>query len=244
MHKTIREAIQFLGEFLPLSRKETSHFWIAPPFTALAACVQKAEGSPLWIGAQNVSHLEEGALTGEISAKMVREAGGRFCLVGHSERRTVFKEPHEWVQKKIKQALLHQLVPILCIGELEQEREAGKTAHVLREQLREGLKGLPAAELKELVIAYEPVWAIGTGKTASAQMAQEAHALIRKEIAAEKGEAFAKNLSILYGGSVKPSNLEELIQQPDIDGALVGGAALEVGSFVELVRIGSHTVKG
>jgi len=237
MHKTIQEATQFIEELLPQLAAPHCGVWIAPPSTAISTCADKAKESPLKIGAQNVSYAGEGAFTGEISGKMAKEAGAFFCLIGHSERRTLFGETDDTIALKVRQTISQDLVPVLCIGETLAERDEGRTEAVLKGQLIEGLKGFSADELKELVIAYEPVWAIGTGKTASAEMAQAAHAFIRKEVAIDLSKPFAESLSILYGGSVKPANIEELIKQPDIDGALVGGASLEVDSFAKLVKL-------
>lgn len=211
---------------------------IAPPFTVLgdvAACVR---GSGVIVAAQNVCWEEQGAYTGEISPVMVKAAGGSAAIVGHSERRQIFLEGDDLINRRLKGALTFGLMVILCVGETLEEREEGQTFTVLERQVRRGLAGVAATTMARVVIAYEPVWAIGTGKTASKEQAQEAHAFIRNLL----GEIFQKDIAaqtrILYGGSVKPTNIDELMAQPDIDGALVGGAALDAQSFRRIIAFG------
>jgi triosephosphate isomerase len=209
---------------------------LAPPFTILSEVAHVVQDSRIIVAAQNVCWAEKGAFTGEISPVMVKDAGGSAAIVGHSERRQIFGETDDLINKRVKGALSFGLMTILCVGETLSERDDGRTFTVLDEQLRKGLASLTTADIGGLVIAYEPVWAIGTGKTASKEQAQEAHAFIRRVL----GEIFEKTIAeqtrILYGGSVKPSNIDELMAQPDIDGALVGGAALDAESFGRIIH--------
>jgi len=207
---------------------------IAPPFTALATVAEVLAGTVVALGAQNVAWEAKGAFTGEIAPPMLTELGCRYAIVGHSERRQIFGESDEMVNRRLAGALAHGLVPVLCVGETLEEREADQTLAVLERQVRAGLAGTTAGET--VVIAYEPVWAIGTGKTASSAQAQEAHAFIRNLLAELHGREFADRTRILYGGSVKPTNVDELMAQPDIDGALVGGAALDGSSFGRIIH--------
>ena len=209
---------------------------IAPPFTALSHVADIIRNSPVALGAQNLYWEKEGAFTGEISPSMLVAAGCRYVIIGHSERRQYFNETDETVNNKIKSAVSYGLIPVLCIGETEIEREAEQTFSVLDRQMKVGLEGLMAESLASLVIAYEPVWAIGTGKAATAEMAQEVHAFIRSWMEKNYGNPLAKAIRILYGGSVKPDNVKELMRQPDLDGALVGGASLAADTFSQLVH--------
>jgi triosephosphate isomerase len=211
---------------------------LIPPFTALATVRAAIAGSRLGLGAQNAHAEPKGAFTGEVAMPMVKDAGCAYVLVGHSERRQFFGETNASCRAKTKAALAAGLIPIYCIGETLAEREAGATFHVLETQLAEGLAGFAATELATLVIAYEPVWAIGTGKTATPAQAQEAHDFIRKQLAGAFGDAFAAALRLQYGGSVKADNVDELMGQPDIDGALVGGASLQAAGFARIVKFG------
>ncbi|MDJ0888932.1 MAG: triose-phosphate isomerase [Desulfobacterales bacterium] len=211
---------------------------IAPAFTALAATAGALEGSMIAVGAQNLHWESEGAYTGEISPGMIRTAGCRYVIIGHSERRQLFGETDQTVNRKVKAALSAGLIPILCIGETEAEREAEQTFSVLDKQVRLGLEGVSLQTPGDIVIAYEPVWAIGTGKTATREQAQEAHAFIRELLGKLYGEGMAEVTRILYGGSVKPDNIAALIHMADIDGALVGGASLEPETFARIVRLG------
>ena len=216
--------------------KEDREVLVAPPFTILSEVAHVLEGSAIMVAAQNVCWEEKGAFTGEISPTMVRDAGGRAAIVGHSERRQLFGESDALVNRRLRGALAFGLMGILCIGETLEEREQERTFAVLSEQVERGLEGVSAAEMARVVVAYEPVWAIGTGRTASKEQAQEAHAYIRGVLAKKFEKSVAEQTRILYGGSVKPTNIDELMRQPDIDGALVGGAALEAESFLRIIH--------
>jgi triosephosphate isomerase len=209
---------------------------IAPTFIALAAVYAAIKNSPIALGAQNLYWQDEGAYTGEISAPMLKSAGCRYCIIGHSERRQYFAETDETVNKKIKAAIKAGLQPILCVGETEKERESGQTLSILDKQIKKGLEGLVLEQLDLLIIAYEPVWAIGTGKTATDDQAQEVHQFIRSLVKNNFGQALSDSIRILYGGSVKPDNITSLMAMPDIDGALVGGASLSAESFRKIVK--------
>ena len=208
---------------------------VCPPFTTIGAAVEAAAGSNIGVGAQNIHWAANGAFTGEISADMLKTSGVEYVIIGHSERRQYFGETDETVNKRLVAALEAGLIPIVCIGELLEEREAGKTEEVLSTQIRGGLANVSAADAAKIVIAYEPVWAIGTGKTATPEMAQAAHAFIRAELAAMFGTDTAEAIRIQYGGSMKPANAKELVAQKDIDGGLIGGAALDAESFLSLI---------
>jgi triosephosphate isomerase len=209
---------------------------VAPVATALYAVAQSMADTEILLAGQNCYHASQGAFTGEVSPELLRDAGASHCIVGHSERRTLFAETDEGVNLKLKALLKNDLVPILCVGETLAQRDAGDTQSVVLGQLDAALEGLSATQLKTLVVAYEPVWAIGTGRTASPADAQAVHAAIRARISATHGEGLAEGLRILYGGSVKPSNAAELLAQPDIDGALVGGASLSAELFVPILE--------
>jgi triosephosphate isomerase len=209
---------------------------VAPPFTSLGAVAEVLKGSMILLAAQNVFWEESGAFTGEVSPSMLKDLGCAYVIIGHSERRQYFGETDETVNKRLKAALQSSLLPIVCIGETLEEREAEKTLVVIDQQLTGGLKGLAPDEMGKVVIAYEPVWAIGTGKTATPDQAQEVHRFIRKLLEEISGGEIAGNMRILYGGSVKPDNVDELMAQSDIDGALVGGASLKADSFVRIVK--------
>lgn len=208
---------------------------VFPPFCYLRAVAEKASGSALRVGAQNCYVQADGAFTGEVSPAMIRDCGGEWVILGHSERRHVLGESDALVNEKVHAAIAHDLHVILCVGEKLPEREAGQTDVVLERQVLAGLAGIDAAQLKRIVIAYEPVWAIGTGKTATPQQAQEAHAFIRGLLSRKYGEAAAADVVIQYGGSVKPENAADLLSQADVDGALVGGASLKADSFLAIV---------
>lgn len=235
MYKTIGEALKFVSQ-LPSTMLRQGDVYLAVPFTALFSLVQ-AVGQDIAIGVQNISEHQEGAYTGETSVKMVQEAGATFALLGHSERRKHYHETNQNIAHKVKLCLQEGIKPVLCIGETEQERLSGKTGIVLEEQLSAGIAGLSSEEMVHIVVAYEPVWAIGTGKSATAEMAQDAHKLCRDMIKKRYSSEIADRIPILYGGSVNAKTIKELIEQPDIDGALVGGASLEVDSFVKIVTI-------
>ena len=209
---------------------------VFPPFTSLQAVAERLKGTPFQVGAQNCWHEEDGAYTGEISANLVRQAGGTLVLLGHSERRHVIGETDALIAKKVRAVLRHGLAPVLCVGETLAERDAGKTADVVLGQLRSGMEGLPVADLSRMTIAYEPVWAIGTGRNATPAQAEDVHAALRAEVSRLFGRPAADSLRILYGGSVKPGNIDGLMQMPDVDGALVGGASLDEADFHRIVQ--------
>jgi triosephosphate isomerase len=235
MHKTVGEALDFLERFLPRAREAADvELVIAPPFTALDAVARRISGSAVLLAAQNVHFEEKGAFTGEVSAGMLGEIGCRYAIVGHSERRTLFGETDETVARKTQALLARRIRPIVCIGETLAEREAGQTFGVLERQLKGSLARIPSDRADEVVIAYEPVWAIGTGRTATPETAQEAHAFVRDRLVKQFG-AVSKSMRIQYGGSVKPDNVVALMGMPDIDGALVGGASLEPEDFAKIV---------
>jgi triosephosphate isomerase len=237
MYKTPAEAKAFVDAFLPLIAGHTrDEIALFPSVTSLATVVEAAAGSNVAVGLQNMHFAEEGAYTGETSAAMLKAVGATHTLIGHSERRQYFNETDEVVNKKLHTALKHGIVPVVCIGEVLAEREAGQTAQVLLTQLKGALAGVTASAAHSLVIAYEPVWAIGTGKTATPEMAIEAHMIIRAELANILDSHVAKATRILYGGSVKPENATALLGQEEIDGALVGGASLKPDSFAAIVK--------
>jgi triosephosphate isomerase len=209
---------------------------IAPTFTALSAVADVVRDSQVGLGAQNLFWEKEGAYTGEISAPMLVSVGCSYVIIGHSERRQYFGETDDSVNKKIKSAITSKLIPILCVGETESERESKDTFSVLDKQISNGLKGFSSNELDTLVVAYEPVWAIGTGKTATSDQAQEVHQFLRSLIEKNFGKSLAKSVRILYGGSVKPDNVRELMGMADVDGALVGGASLNAETFSKIVH--------
>lgn len=209
---------------------------IAPPFTALAGVSEAIKGSVIKLGAQNLNDNESGAYTGEISADMLLDLGVEYVIIGHSERRAIYKESDELINKKVKFALAKGLKPVLCCGELLEEREAGKTNDVVVGQLKKNLEGISDADMKKIVIAYEPVWAIGTGKTATPEIAQDVHKVIRDLLTELYSKDVAEEITVQYGGSVKDSNVDELMGQNDIDGALVGGASLKVDSFTRISK--------
>ena len=237
MFKTPAEARQFVDAFLPLIASHTrDEIALFPSPVLLPAVVESAKGSSLKVGAQNIHFAEEGAYTGETSVHQLKAVGGTHTLIGHSERRQYFAETDEIVNKKLHTALKHGIVPVVCVGEVLEEREAGKTASVLQTQVKGAFAGISAEAAAPIVIAYEPVWAIGTGKTATPEIAADAHRIIRAEVAKLLGEAVAAKMRILYGGSVKPDNATSLISQEEIDGALVGGASLKPDSFAAIVK--------
>jgi len=237
MHKTVDQARETARQLAALAADADGvEAMIAPPFTALAPVAEVLGQGPVRLGAQNLFHEDEGAFTGEVSAPMLVSAGCRYVIIGHSERRQYFGETDRTVNLKIAAALRAGLKPIFCIGESETEREAQKTFSVLDKQVRKGLEGFSLAQLSLLVMAYEPVWAIGTGKTASPQQAQEVHAFVRSLLAEMYDTALAQSVRILYGGSVKPANVRELMALADVDGALVGGASLDAGTFSQLIN--------
>ncbi len=209
---------------------------VCPPFTTIAAVAEAVKGTGIKVGAQNIHWADNGAFTGEISGDMLKNAGVEYVIIGHSERRQYFGETDATVNARLKAALKYDLIPIVCVGELLDERENGKTEAVLTTQIRGGFDGITAAEMEKIVVAYEPVWAIGTGKTATPEIAEAAHAHIRQELAAMFGSEVAEKVRIQYGGSMKSSNARELVAQKDIDGGLIGGAALKADEFYALIR--------
>ncbi|MEO6965014.1 MAG: triose-phosphate isomerase [Acidobacteriaceae bacterium] len=236
MYKTPAQAKEFITAFLPLLQNHTrDEIVICPPFVDIATVVAATHGSKVHVGGQNMHWQEEGAFTGEISAAMLVAAGCSHVIIGHSERRQFCGETDEIVNKKLHTALKHKLTPIVCVGELLAEREGGKTDEVLIRQTTLGLVGVAPELARHIVIAYEPIWAIGTGKTATPEMAAEAHLMIRSQVARTLGREIADKMRILYGGSVKPENASSLLNQPEIDGALVGGASLDPQSFSKIV---------
>jgi triosephosphate isomerase len=236
LHKTVAEAVETARDLAGrLPAAPPAEVMLAPTFPALAPMAEALRQAPIAVGAQNIFWEDEGAYTGEVSGPMLVSAGCTHVIIGHSERRQYFGETDETVNKRLRAALRHGLIPVLCIGETESEREAEKTFSVLDKQVGDGLKGFVADDLKQLVLAYEPVWAIGTGKTATSEQAQEAHAFIRSLIGKKFDKDLAESIRILYGGSVKPGNAAELMAMDDLDGALVGGASLEAETFSKIV---------
>ncbi len=237
MHTSLTEARQLATAIATACRDiDDRDVMLAPPYTALTTVAEVLADSPVLLAAQNVAWEEKGAFTGEISPVMLREIGCELVIIGHSERRHIFHEDNAMINRRLAGALRFGLTPVLCVGETLEEREQGRTMAVLEEQIRTGLADIPAGS--SLVIAYEPVWAIGTGKTASTAQAQEAHGFIRNLLADMYGRQTADTIRILYGGSVKPDNVDDLMAQDDIDGALVGGAALQADSFIRIIRFG------
>ena len=240
MYKTCAEAVDEAKALVDLVQPmDDREMMIAPTYTALAQVFEALKGSPVALGAQNLFWENEGAYTGEISAPMLISAGCSHVIIGHSERRQYFGETDDTVNKKIETAINHNLICVFCIGESEQERDLNQTFSVLDKQVTKGLNGFSSKDLGKLVIAYEPVWAIGTGKTATKEQAQEAHQFIRSLIDKAFGNEFAQSVRILYGGSVKPDNIDDLMAMPDVDGALVGGASLTADSFSKIIKYNS-----
>jgi len=239
MNKTVAEALTLVkGIQAELAGSTEVEVVVCPPFTALKSVSDVLTDSQIKLGCQNMSSEDDGAYTGEISHTMLKELFVKYVILGHSERREYYKETDFWVNKKVKKALEKNLRPIVCVGEKLADREAGNTEKVVEAQVRGSLAGITAEQFENVVVAYEPVWAIGTGKTATSEQAQEVHKFIRGIIADMVGEKAAKGLRIQYGGSMKAANAKELLSQPDIDGGLIGGAALEARSFVDIVKAG------
>src|SRR5216683_2961991 len=237
MYKTPDQSRDFFRDFLPLvANHGRDEIAVCPPFVDLRATIESSKDSNIFIGAQDMHWEKEGAFTGEISAGMLLAVGCTHVIIGHSERRQYFGETDDTVNLKLKAALEAGLIPIVCVGEVLEEREAGLTEDVLRRQCLRAFHAISGKKAAKLVVAYEPVWAIGTGKTATPQLATEAHSLIRSEAAKAFGEPLADNLRILYGGSVKPDNVKSLMSEQEIDGALVGGASLDPKSFAAIVK--------
>jgi triosephosphate isomerase len=234
MYKTVSEAVALVEELKKGAAGAPSDVLVSPPYTSLVAVVATAKGSPVGVAAQNMHFEKEGAFTGEVSATMLKDIGVTHAILGHSERRQYFAETDEGVAKKTKVALDNGLLPVSCVGETLAEREAGRTMEVVGRQVDAILGAVTADEARSVVVAYEPVWAIGTGKVATPEQAQEVHAFIRTRVVAKHGQAVADVVRILYGGSVKPDNVKGLMALPDVDGALVGGASLKADSFLKL----------
>jgi triosephosphate isomerase len=237
MNKTIDEALALVKEIHDgLSNPPEAEIIVAPIFTALNKIAEFLQDSFISVAAQNMFWEDTGAYTGEISGLFAKDAGAEYVIIGHSERRQYFNETNEMVNKKIKAALKHQLIPIMCVGETLQQREANQVEEIVHQQITQGLNGFAATDIDKLIIAYEPVWAIGTGKTATPAQAEEAHVIIRNLIAKQFGNELAAKMRILYGGSVKPANSKELLALENIDGALIGGASLKADDFIEIIK--------
>ena len=238
MNKNINESEDFIKEIINnFSGEETNvKLLVCPPFTNLSSVNKLIDNKGIYLGAQNCHWEESGAFTGEISLDMLMSVGCRYVIVGHSERRAMFCETDENINKKIHAILRKSLTPVMCIGETLEQRQAGETFDVLTHQLNVGLKDIDAEQIADIVIAYEPVWAIGTGKTATPEQAEEVHKFIRQMISQAAGETVSANIRVLYGGSVKPENVDEIMSKENVDGALVGGASLKADSFARIIK--------
>lgn len=236
MNKTATEAVDLVNEIhASVGSQNSVQVCVCPPYTSLAKVSELIEQSEVFLGAQNMNSESSGAFTGEVSAEMLRDLYVNFVILGHSERRQLYGETNSSINGKVLAAINNNLKPIYCIGETLEERESGKTLEVVRSQVREGLADFPASAIEHLVLAYEPVWAIGTGKTATDEMAQEVHADIRSVLSEMFGESAASTVRILYGGSMKPENALGLLAQPDVDGGLIGGASLTSRAFLGII---------
>ncbi|MFH1778815.1 MAG: triose-phosphate isomerase [Candidatus Omnitrophota bacterium] len=237
MYKTVAEAVQLVDGLKGQLREEKEvEVVVCPPFTAILKVAEALKGSNIRYGAQDLFWEDEGAYTGEVSPKMLKDLGCSYCIIGHSERRTYFGEINESVNKKVKAALKYEIIPIMCVGERLEERDKGKTFDVVKDHVEGGLKGLAKNDVLNIVIAYEPVWAIGTGRNATPEQAQEVHKYIRELLKSSYGEEISSQVRIQYGGSVKPDNIRGIMDGEDVDGALVGGASLKLDDFVEMVK--------
>jgi len=238
MHKTMAEALPFVEQFIPVVKDSRSKVYLAVPFTLIHPLAQEVlkHESSLVIGAQNMNDASEGAFTGEIAGKMLIEAGAQFVLLGHAERRHLYHETNDFINRKVKRAIEVGLQPVLCVGETEEEREANQTHEVIKNQLTECLKDIPAESLQNLIVAYEPVWAIGHVEAATPEIVQAAHQYCREVLKELLSDSIASQIVIQYGGSVTASNVEALLKQPDVGGLLVGGASLSLDSFSEIVN--------
>ena len=236
MYKTSHEATRYIEELLPLIQGLEAKILLAVPYTSIAAAAKEAKGSALLIGAQNMCDASEGAFTGEIAAIMLKEAGAEFVLLGHSERRRVFHESNELIRRKVARALQDDLIPILCVGETLEEREAGRMEEVLHTQLAECLQDIPEEALAKLMVAYEPVWAIGTGKSATPKIAADAHEHCRKILIKLLGKKVGGSVPVLYGGSVNAENAADLAMQNEIGGVLIGGASLNAKTLAKIAE--------
>ncbi len=236
MYMTNTEATVLVEALKQVVADTSCEVVVCPPFTALSTVAELTEDTKVRVGAQNVFHEEEGAYTGEVSPAMLTDIGVSYVIVGHSERRSIFKEADRCVNKRVRIVLQHGMSPILCVGESLNQRESGETVAFIHSQLEMGLHGVPAEEMPEVVIAYEPIWAIGTGRTATAEQAGEVCQSIREKIATMYTPEIADQVRIVYGGSVKSENAKEILAQPHVDGALVGGASLKAGSFAGIIK--------
>jgi triosephosphate isomerase len=237
------EAIEMLKKLIPLVKKINSvDIVVAPPFTALVTTLQTVKNTNIKVGAQNMYFEEKGAFTGEVSPVFLKDLGCKYVILGHSERRDIFNESDELINKKLKKALNFDLIPIVCIGEHLEERESGKTKDIIENQFNQTFKDLKSEELSRVIIAYEPIWAIGTGKTATPEQAEEIHMFIRELIASVYGKNTAETVRIQYGGSIKPSNAKEIFKKDNIDGGLVGGASLQSDSFYEIIKAAEESI--
>ncbi len=238
MNKTVPEAVEFVrGLTERVQEYQNTDIIVGPPFTALAPVREVIKKSNVKLSAQNMHQEDDGAYTGEISVSMLESLGCDFVIIGHSERRHYFGETDELINKKLKKALSSRLDPIFCVGETIEQRKSDKTEQVIERQVKDGLHGINKEDVKRITIAYEPVWAIGTGETATPEQAENVHAFIRKLLSELYDREISEKLRIQYGGSVKPANAKELLGQPDIDGALIGGASLDLDSFVQIIKI-------
>lgn len=244
LHLTEGQAlVKATNDYLNQNPVEHVDVIIAPPAYQLSQSVANSSNKMLSIAAQNMAAQDNGAYTGELSASMLLDSGSELVIIGHSERRTIFQEDNGLVNAKIHQALKNNIYPIFCIGESLEQRKNGEHKNHIQKQLDEGLEGVPSDELYRVIIAYEPIWAIGTGETASPEQAQDMHAFIRKYLSEKYSAASADETSLLYGGSVKPGNARDLFGQPDIDGALIGGASLDQESFISIIKIGEEILR-
>ena len=243
MFKTVSEAVNIVQTMKAGIKMSDCNVVICPPFTALSKVAEILRDSSIHLGAQNMHPETEGAFTGEISPGMIKDLDCRYVILGHSERRQYFKEDSAFINEKVKTALKYSLVPILCMGETLAEREARRQFEVVKEQFDLSLKEITKEEITKVVIAYEPVWAIGTGKTATPEQAEQMQSYVRRLLKEQYGEEIAVRIPILYGGSVKPDNIAELMKKPNVDGALVGGASLKAESFVQIVTNAAHAVE-
>lgn len=237
MYKTVAEAVQLVdGLRRQLQDEKEVEVVVCPPFTSILKVAEALKGSNIRYGAQDLFWEDEGAYTGEVSSKMLKDLGCSYCIIGHSERRTYFGETNESVNKKVKAALKYEIIPIMCVGERLEERDKGKTFDVVKDHVEGGLKGLAKNDVLNIVIAYEPVWAIGTGRNATPEQAQEVHKYIRELLKSSYGGEVSSQVRIQYGGSVKPDNIRGIMDGEDVDGALVGGASLKLDDFIEIVK--------
>ncbi|MCE5294173.1 MAG: triose-phosphate isomerase [Chlamydiales bacterium] len=241
MYKTIDQAVAFIDEITPMAEKSTSKIMLAVPFTAIKTLADKVTGTSIVIGAQNMNDASQGAFTGEIAASMLKDAGAQFVLLGHSERRTIFHENNAFINRKVLRALESELAPLLCIGESYEDHEQSKTHDVLKEQLTECLKDCKPEALQSLIVAYEPVWAIGTGLAATLEVVEAAMKGIRDVLTELLGAKAAKGISILYGGSVSAQNADNYLNSSEIDGLLIGSASLSTESFAKIISLRQNT---